>query len=296
MSSPSNAFRFIRPDGQFNVVRKGTPRQVWNDQYHKLLLLKWRWFWLLLMLLYVAINLAFATLYLLGGDCIAGARPGSFFDMVSFSVQTISTIGFGGLAPKTAYAHVIVSAEAFAGLCLTALSTGLIFAKFSRPTARVVFSQKAVVTRFNGKRVLSFRMANMRGNQLTNASLTVFLARSEVTEEGKKFRRFYDVPLMRERTAMFVLTWTAFHPLEESSPFGSFEKDHWEQNEVEVLVSLTGTDETFGQTISARHSYTWGDIVQGADFADMIDFREDGMLEVDYAHFDHLILGETKGT
>src|SRR5262249_23589165 len=157
--------------------------------------------------------------YLLLGHAIANARPGSFSDAFFFSVQTMATIGYGQMAPATFAAHVLVSVEAFVGLVGFAMVTGITFSKFSRPTARILFSNVAVVTQRDGVPCLMFRMANERGTSIVEAQAHVVLTRSETTLEGEKVRRFYDLKLLRQQNILFALSWTALHPITQESPF-----------------------------------------------------------------------------
>lgn len=276
-------FRFIARDGSFNVVRRNAPRAYWNDLYHWLVDIKWRYFIALLALVYFGANAIFALLYMSGGDCIHGARPGSFADAFFFSIQSSSTIGYGAMYPKTTWANTLVALESFTGLLITAVSTGLVFAKFARPTARVAFSDKALITDFDGAPTLMFRMANMRGNQLVGATLTVMFARFERTIEGEELRRFYELDLQRDRTSMFVLSWTAFHTIDEDSPLFGYTPAQWREDTAEVVVSLSGIDGTFSQNVHARHSYTIDDIVHDAHFVDVITVLDDGRVQLDYS-------------
>lgn len=277
--------RFLDQDGNFNIKRRGMPKAFLNDLYHWLITIRWLKFFGMVVVVYLGINVAFACLYLLGGDCVVGARSGSFADMFFFSVQTLSTIGYGGLSPKTPYANVIVTIEAFMGMVVTALLTGLVFAKFSLPTARVAFSNNAIIREFDGKRSLVFRMANLRTNQIVDATLTVLLAQYEFFENGERFRRLYDLKLSRRRTSMFALSWTAIHIIDEDSPLLDLDVDDWRANEIELVVSLSGVDGTFGHTIQARHSYTLEDMLFDMAFVDMVTPMDDGYIEIDYRPF-----------
>ena len=279
-------YRFVRRDGQLNVRKKGHDRAVWSDAYHALIAMKWRYFLLIIASVYFGIELIFAVLFWLGGDCIQGGTPGSFHDAFFFSVQTLSTIGYGTLSPKTDYADWLVGFEAFSGMLVTAMCTGLFFSKFSRPTARVQFSRNAVIHSFNGKPTLMFRAANMRGNQIIDATVSVSFARFETSPEGERYRRFYDLQMTRKRTAMFILTWTAMHVLDESSPMYGLSEAQWHEGEAELIILISGVDGTFGQTVHARHSYTIDEIHEGMRFLDMLKVQEEeGVLEVDYSKF-----------
>ena len=282
---PERYVRFLDRDGNFNIKRRGMPKAFLNDLYHWLITIRWLKFFGMVVLVYLGINVVFASLYLLGGDCVVGARSGSFADVFFFSVQTLSTIGYGGLSPKTPYANIIVTIEAFVGMVVTALLTGLVFAKFSLPTARVAFSHNAIIREFDGQRSLVFRMANLRTNQIVDATLTVLLAQYEFFEDGERFRRLYDLKLSRRRTSMFALSWTAIHVIDESSPLFGLDVDDWRAHEIELVVSLSGVDGTFGHTIQARHSYTLEDMLFDMAFVDMVTPMDEGYIEIDYRPF-----------
>src|SRR3954469_5439583 len=205
-----------RPSIFLGVERRNIRRAPLADLYHNLIARSWGRLLGLVASVYIIANLIFASMYTLGGDCIAGAT--SFKDRFFFSVQTLSTIGYGTMVPKTTYAHILVTLQAFGGTLFVALVTGLVFAKFSRPTARVMWSKNVVLIERNGKRLLQFRMANERANQIVEAQLRVALARIEVAPDGERMRRFHDLKLARDRNVIFVLTWTAIHEIDETSP------------------------------------------------------------------------------
>jgi len=189
---------------------------------------------------YVVGNTLFALGYLLDPGGIEHARTGSFGDAFFFSIQTMSTIGYGRMVPRSLFANVLVMIEALAGVFGLALMTGLIFAKFSRPSARVLFSRVAVITQWDGVPSLLFRMANARGNQIVEAQVHLVLARNEVTPEGESFRRLYDLELTRRQHALFTLTWTAVHPLIARSPLADATPASLAAADTEIIVSLTG--------------------------------------------------------
>jgi inward rectifier potassium channel len=201
----------------------------------------------------------------------------------------MSTIGYGTMVPRTFYANVLVSIEALVGLLSLAMVTGLIFAKFSRPTSRVLFSRLAVVTRRDGMPCLMFRVANQRGNQIVEARIHVVLALTETTAEGEVIRRLHDLELSRATNALFALSWTALHPISERSPLYRVTTESLRAAEAEVIVSLTGLDESFSQTVHARHSYTVDEIVWGARFVDIISRLPNGRRRVDYTHFHDVV-------
>jgi inward rectifier potassium channel len=281
-AAPVTPLRTLQRDGTFNTIRIGAQAHAHlSDVYHFLIVAPWPLFLSLVACAYIGMNVVFAVLYLAGGDCIANARAGSFADAFFFSVQTMATIGYGAMAPATVYAHVLVAGEAFFGLLGVALATGLMFAKFSRPTARVLFSNVALINHRNGKPHLMLRVANIRANQIVEASLKLAALRFETTAEGERMRRFYDMPLLRSQNPMFALTWTVMHAIDENSPLHGLTVEQMQEERLEILAIVVGIDGTFSQTIHARHSYTAEEIIPNARFVDIIKELPDGKRGVD---------------
>lgn len=276
----NTGFRYIQ-----SIVPLGATSQPWRDTYHRLLRLTWTQFLGLICLLYLFSNTLFALLYLAGGDCIQNARPGSFWDVFFFSVQTMATIGYGALYPKTVYANAIVAIEALVGLLGVATITGLTFARISLPTARVLFSQVATIVIHDGVPTLMFRAANKRRSQIVEAQMRVTLVRNEVTAEGKFMRRLLDLPLMRSQTPIFALTWTVMHPIDPSSPLYGYTPEMLIEKEVELVVTLTGIDETVSQTVHARHSFLVEEILWNVNFVDIFSVDQQGQRYIDYTKF-----------
>lgn len=274
-------------DGEFSdVVRLGDTHHPWRDPYHLLLRISWPGFIGLMGLVYLAINSSFAIAFLLGGPgAIANARPGSFADAFFFSVQTLASIGYGAMFPQTLYAHTLVAVEAFIGLLFIAMITGMSFARFSLPTARIIFSNYAVVTGHNGIPTLMFRTANRRHNRILEAQLWATLVRDETTAEGEFFRRFYDLSLARSHTPLFGLSWTAMHPIDPSSPLYGETPQSLAQANAEIIVILTGIDETLSQTIHARHSFVAPEILWNHRFHDILSRTADGRRAIDFGRF-----------
>jgi inward rectifier potassium channel len=271
----------------------GLPRSPFQDLYHSILTCAWWVYFGGFVGMFLSVNAVFAGLYLLAPGCIANATPGSFGDAFFFSVQTLATIGYGAMAPATRYGHVIVTIEALVGLLGVAIVTGITFAKFSRPTARVIFSDKAVLASRNGVRHLMFRMANARRNMLVEAHLRVAVLLEEVSAEGQVLRTPHEIPLVRDRTALFMLSWTAMHKIDEKSPFfGDDWRTRLAAKKGELFLSLVGTDETFAAQIHARKRYALDDIVTDAHFKDVLVIHEDGTRVIDYRNFDEVVRGE----
>ncbi|WP_293125798.1 ion channel [Microcoleus sp. bin38.metabat.b11b12b14.051] len=279
--------RLVSRKGQFplNIVKLGVPRLHFADLYHKLLILSWPQFFMLICCSYILTNSLFALAYLAGGDCIANARPGSFKDAFYFSVQTMATIGYGAMYPRTDYANTMVTIEALFGLWGVAMVTGLAFSRFSRPTARVIFSRVAVIAPFNGVPTLMYRAGNQRFNQILEAQQRATLIRDEVTSEGEFMRRFYDLQLVRSQSPIFALTWTVMHTIDESSPLYQLTAKDLIECQAEIVITLTGIDDTVSQTIHARHSFVASEIIWNMRFVDIISRTPDGGRVVDYTLF-----------
>jgi inward rectifier potassium channel len=260
-----------------------------EDLYHFVLTRTWSEFFLLMGLAFLGANALFAVLYWVVPGSVSNARPGSFEDAFFFSVQTMATIGYGGMAPATRFAHIVVTVEAMTGILSVALITGITFAKFARPTARVLFSDKLILAPRNGVPHLTFRVANWRHNLVTEAQLRVILLVSEQTREGETLRRQVEVPLVRDNTPLFALTWTVLHLVDGRSPFfGPDALPRLRAANAEMFVTLTGLDEAMGQ-IHAQHSYRLDNIVTNMRFVDVLTLRPDGTRELDYRHFHDVV-------
>jgi len=270
------------------VISIGLDEGRWRDAYHRLLTMPWHRFFALVLLGYLFVNGCFALGYYGLGDAIENAVPGSFLDVFFFSVQTLATIGYGKMAPHTLGANVLVTLEALLGMIGLAVTTGLVFARFSRPTARVLFSRLAVVTTWEGTPSLMFRMANARGNQIVEARLKLTLIRSEITAEGQPVRRLHDLRLLRSEHAAFALTWTAIHPIDAASPLRGAGPESLHASMSDLIVSLTGIDEGLSQTIHARHGYRPEDLRFGARFADILTSAEEQSI-IDYTRFHDVV-------
>jgi len=283
-------FRFqpnatMTPDGQIRIPRRGAPSPL-ADPYHLLLSISWPTFFTITISLFLIVNCLFAQLYLLGGNCISNSRPGHFGDAFFFSVQTIGTVGYGVMAPTTDYAHIVVCLEVLTGLLGFAVITGLVFSRFARPTARVRFSQLALIANHNGIPTLMFRMANQRGSHILEAQITLVALLNEITQEGESLRRFYELPLIRHQSPVFGLTWLVFHSLTADSPIAAISPEWMQERNLTLLVTLTGVDETLVNNVHARHAYLPDHIVWGQRFEDVLIPNRHGQLYLDLHRFD----------
>ncbi|HEX4293810.1 MAG TPA: ion channel [Rhizomicrobium sp.] len=283
---PSPAFRpgALSNRGRLAIV-KGQDRGQYTDVYHAVLRAPWWAFFLGLAGVFLAVNAIFALAYVLDRGGIDHARPGNFWDAFVFSAQTIGSINYSVMVPKSDYVNILVIVEAFTGYLVLALFTGLTFARFSRPFARVVFSKVAVITPFDGTPTLMFRAANQRGNQVLDAAITVTLAREHRTREGMVFRRFEELKLVRARTSLFALSWTIMHPIDEASPLYGVSCQDMVDKQMEVVALLSGADATMAETIYARYSYGPDDIVRDHRFVDVLSVTPKGQRMVDLTRF-----------
>jgi inward rectifier potassium channel len=258
---------------------------MFRDAYHQLLSMNWPKFFGLVATTYFCVNLLFAfAYYACGSDGFIGLRIDTPFDHFSdcffFSVQTLATIGYGRISPVTLLPNLLVAVEALVGLLGLALITGLFFVRFARPTARVVFSRNALIRNYEGENVLMIRLANERLNLIAEAQVMISLARNEILSDGERFRSLVDLKLRRQRTPMFSFTWTVMHVIDETSPlFGKTQED-LETIGAELIVALSGLDETFAQIIYSRHSYKPEHFLWNSKFVDML-FQKDGHMALD---------------
>lgn len=273
------------PRGKRMAVMKGQDSGRFLDFYHGILTVSWPAFFLRLAMAFVTVNLVFAALYMLDRGGIAHARPGSFADAFFFSIQTLGTLGYGVMAPQTLWANLLVTVESFSGILTIALFTGVIFARFSRPFARVLFSNVAVVAPFDGVPTLMFRTANQRGDAIMDASVTVTLARQHTSREGVTMRRFQDLKLQRSNNSLFALSWTVMHAIDADSPLYGLTPEDMQAQDMEIIIMLAGLDEILADRIYARHAYWADEILWNQRFVDVISVNDAGHRVVDLTRF-----------
>ena len=283
------SIQLARSNSRLRVRAVGRRFDPHHDLYHYVLTRTWTEFFLLAGLAFLSVNAFFAFFYWISPGAVTNTRPGSFEDAFFFSVQTMATIGYGGMTPATRFAHIMVTIEAMTGILSAALITGITFAKFARPTARVLFSDKIILAPRDGVPHVMFRVANWRHNVVAEAQLRVILLVTERTREGESLRRQVELALVRDRTPLFALTWTVMHLVDAHSPFfGADGLQRLRDAGAEIYVTLTGLDEAMGQ-IHAQHSYRLDDIVTNVRFADVMSVRPDGTREIDYRRFHEVV-------
>lgn len=271
-----------------DVRATGADRRLWLDAYHRLMQLSWPRLTALFVGCFLAFNLCFAALYALDPAGLAmphdEAAIRTLWRDFFFSVHTVATIGYGNVYPVSLYANVLVVVEITLGILFFALTTGIVFARFSRPTARILFSEVAVIRELDGGPALLLRAANQRHNMIYTAAVRVSVL-EDSDLGGLHLRRFADLPLLRDSNPVFALTWTIIHPIEPEGPLWHWLEAGAVPEDAELVVVLSGVDESSGQTIYGRTAYTSDDIRWNARFADIISIDEAGRRTIDYARF-----------
>jgi inward rectifier potassium channel len=276
----------MNKDGTPNVKRVGLPFFNTSNNYHNLITMSWRKFWLLVVCGYLIINILFAFIYMLCGPGSLDGTSGNttfhhFMDALFFSAQTISTVGYGHISPRGMASNSIAALESMMGLLAFALATGLLYGRFSRPSARIAFSENILVAPYleNGKGLM-FRLANLRRNLLIDLDIEIMFSFNEVVD-GKTLRRFYPLRLERRKVSILTLNWTVVHPLDENSPLIDMTMDDLERSEAGFTILLRAFDDTFSQTVHARTSYQYNDVVWGAKFNPIFNRDVNGGLVLD---------------
>ena len=291
--SQQSLLRFLNRDGSFNVKRKGLSFFRSLSLYHWLLTISWVKYFCIILLAYLVINILFAWGYILcGPDALHGSAAATdaerLLDAFFFSVQTSATIGYGRISPNGLASNILVTVEALSGLLGFALATGLLFARFSQPNAKIMFSTHAVIAPYKGITAFMFRIVNQRTSQLIEVQATVSLGRVE-WNDGKPTRRFYPLTLERQKVVFFPLHWVIVHPINEKSPLFGITEEEFVKSDPEIVILLTGVDETFSQTVHARTSYKHHEVVWGAKFRDMYVNDKDGMMAIDLRKLDEIV-------
>src|SRR5579883_558895 len=278
--------RYRPPQPSLRVRTSGQALQLGGDAYFALLTWPFWRFGAAVAVFVLVVNSLFAWVYMLDPAGVSNARPGSFEDAFFFSVQTFATIGYGTMAPQTRFAHVVVTIEAILGILSVGSLAGIAFARLSRPTARVLFSDKLVIRPRDGVPHLQLRLANWRTNLIVEANLRLFLLLPERTAEGEVMRTPRELELVRASTPVFFLTWTAMHAIRQTSPlYGADAVERLRADGAQLFAMLTGYDQTMGQTVHAYREYKLEDILPDARFVDVVELREDGTRHIDFARF-----------
>ena len=269
--------------GQFEIVKLNTSRWEGRDMYHSMLTFSWPQFIGFLLGSYALINTVFALLYLLGGACIAEMPRGSFGSAFFFSVETLATVGYGHMYPVTLYGHLVATAEIMVGMFGLAVMTGLIFVRFSRPTALFVFSRSLVVSNFDGQPALMLRIANLRHQAMVEAEFRLMLIRTEMTREGEDMRRFHELKMQIPWVTVFPAAMTLRHIIDEHSPLHGATPESMERGDCRFVASIVCVDTVIPAPVQSQQDYNWREVHFGQRFAEIYHESENGTLYVDYA-------------
>jgi inward rectifier potassium channel len=275
--------------GDREVITEGLHLSFWADISHRCMTASWPAFVGGAAVVFVIFNAIFASFYWIGNQPIANVAGGSYIDYLYFSIETLSTAGYGDMHPQTHYGHFIATVELFTGIFSMSLMTGLIFARFSRPNARLLFVDNPVISMHEGKPTLMVRFANERHNIISNATARLWLFKNEKSIEGQSLRRFYELQLARNESPALALSWTLFHTIDEVSPLYGLTPADLAATKVALVVVVSGYDVVAAQTVHARKPYDHPDIRHGHRYADIIGTSEDGRVRIDYGRFHETI-------
>jgi inward rectifier potassium channel len=283
--------RVVRLGGREIIVAEGQHLNFWADISHRCMTASWPSFIGGAAVVFVVFNAVFAVFYWIADQPISNVPGGAYIDYLYFSIETLSTAGYGDMHPQTHYGHFVAATELFTGIFSMSLMTGLIFARFSRPNARLLFADNPVISSHEGKPTLMIRFVNERHNIIGNASAKLWLMRNEVSLEGGSSRRFYELPLVQNEHPALALSWTLYHVIDEQSPLYGLKPDDFAAADVSLVVVVSGYDVVAAQTIHARKSYDYPAIRFGQRYADILDRAEDGRIRIDYGRFHETLEG-----
>jgi inward rectifier potassium channel len=289
---PELRSRLIRLGGR-EIEARGLPGGFWSDLYYRAMTVSWPGFFAGGAAIFLVLNSVFASVFYLGDDPIANAKPGRFLDLMYFSIETLATVGYGDMHPQSDYGHVVATVEIFTGMSFRAVMTGLVFARFSRPRARFVFARHPVVGLHEGKPTLMIRVANARQNTISGATARLWLIRGELSAEGRYFRRYYELPLLRNENPVFALSWTVFHLIDDDSPLNGATVDALTEADALLVLNVEGLDDNSAQQLNARHNYGPDMIRWQHRYVDISSNTSDGRLLLDYGKF-HDVTPEEK--
>jgi inward rectifier potassium channel len=277
--------RLVNPDGSFNVRKRGKQKLTIGDVYHILISIGWWKFFGIIAFAFLLLNFIFAVIYyIIGPEHVTGMMATSntdiFWEIFFFSSQTLTTLGYGRISPIGFWSSAVAAVESAFGLLAFALSTSLLWGRFSRPTAKILYSGNLLVAPYRGSTGGMFRVINGSHSRLIEIVADVTMARTEMVE-GKEQRKFYRLKLEISKISVLPTSWTIVHPIDEESPFFDRSKEDVEREETEILVMLKAFDESYSQTVYSRTSYKSHQIVSGARFIPMVDDDPDGVFVLD---------------
>ena len=282
--SGSSKAQVVRLGGR-EVVTEGARLSFWADISHRCMTASWPAFIAGAALVFLVFNAVFALFYWIGDQPISNVPGGAYIDYLYFSIETLSTAGYGDMHPQTHYGHFIATVELFTGIFSMSVMTGLVFARFSRPNARLLFANNPVISHHEGVPTLMVRFANERHNIIGNANARLWMFKNIVTAEGHRIRRFDELPLLRNESPALALSWTLFHVLDERSPLYGLTAEDFDAADISLVVVVSGYDVVAAQTVHARKSYQHPEIRFGHRYVDVVSTAQDGRVRIDYGRF-----------
>jgi inward rectifier potassium channel len=268
--------------GGGTVLVHNLPRRITQDLYHQAMTITWPRFYAAIGIMFLAMNLLFALLFQLAPGGIANMYPANYWGAFFFSVETLATVGYGDMHPQTLYVHMVSTVEIFTGMMMIALITGVTFARFSLPRARIAVARNPLIRPVDGVTTLMLRAANARQSVIVDASATLSLLREEVSKEGTRIRRLYDLKLIRDHHPMFILSWSIMHVIDETSPLYGATAESLAAVDAGLILSLSGTDETTHQTMYHRELFTHEALRWNHIYADFLYADAEGNDHVDF--------------
>ena len=263
----------------------GGETAFWSDLYHRSMTISLPLFVVVGLAMFVLNNMFFACLYMLDPAAVTNVVSPRFLNLFFFSVEAFTTVGFGDMHPADIWGHSIFSIEGYMSVIETAALTGLMFARFSRPNARILFSNNPVIGAYNGSPHLMLRLANSRQNYISDATVQLWVLRNEINKDGQNFRRFHELPLLRHQNPTFVLSWTLFHPIDSNSLLHGLKPEDFAKLNLQFILTMKGMDDTSSQELRARKTYTYDELLWNRQFVDILQVGETGTLTLDYRKF-----------
>ncbi|HEY5364563.1 MAG TPA: ion channel [Aestuariivirga sp.] len=271
--------------GDRDIRTIGGETEFWSDMYHRAMTASFGWFLFSTLAMFIGVNLFFAVLYAMDTASVGRLDEPHFLNLFFFSIEAFTTVGFGEMYPITTWSHLVYSIEGFIALLFTAALTGVIFARFSRPRARILFAANPVVAQHDGKTHFMLRIANARHNYIADANAQLWLIRIEPSKEGQRFRRFHELKLGRNQNPAFILSWTLFHVIDSSSKLYGLTADELAKDDYQFIVTMRGMDATASQELRTRKSYTHDQVLWGRRYTDILTTDEAGLTTLDYSKF-----------
>jgi inward rectifier potassium channel len=271
--------------GDREIETRGLAGGFWTDLYHRSMMVYWPVFFGSAALIFILLNAVFAFFYYLGDQPVANVAADLPLSLFYFSIETLATVGYGDMHPQTNYGHLVATVEIFTGMCLLAVLTGLIFARFSRPRARFIFARHPVVGQHQGQQTLMLRVANARNNTISQATARLWLFRMEKSLEGRQYRRYHELKLERGEHPMFALSWSIFHTIDASSPLYGMTAHDLVVVDAALALNVSGVDDNSAQQLYARGLYSHRDIKWRYRYADITSISPEGRMLIDYNLF-----------